>query len=62
MCLAKAYIGSSEELLMEEIASLQVKGDKLLMTTLFGEQREIEASIKEIDFKTSSVVLESVKD
>jgi predicted RNA-binding protein len=62
MCLAKAYIGRNKELLMEEIASLRVKDGKLLVTTLFGEEREIEASIKEIDFMASSVVLENVKN
>lgn len=63
MCLAKAYVGSNgeKELLMEEIASLKAKNGKLLVTTLFGEQREIEASIKEIDFMASSIILENVK-
>ena len=64
MCLAKAYCWQEarRELLMEEIASLKVKDGKLLVTTLFGEQREIEASIKEIDFMASSIILEKVKD
>jgi predicted RNA-binding protein len=31
---------------------------KLLVVTLFGEKREIAASIKEIDFKSSSIMLE----
>ena len=59
MCLARAYIGGDQEkeLLMEEVASLRVEDGKLLMTTLFGEQKEIEASIKEIDFMSSSVIL-----
>jgi predicted RNA-binding protein len=63
MCLAKAYVGShgEKELLMEEVASLKVKGGKLLVTTLFGEEKEIEAGIKEIDFMSSSVILESRK-
>ena len=62
MCLAKAYVGSNgeRELLMEEIASLKAEDGKLLVTTLFGEQREIEASIKEIDFIGSSIILENV--
>ena len=58
MCLAKAYIGSEKELLLEEIASVKAKDGKLLLTTLFGEQSEIEASIKEIDFRSSSILLE----
>ena len=63
MCLAKAYLGSNgeRELLVEEIASLKVENGRLLITTLFGEQRELEARIKEIDFKASSIILESVK-
>ena len=63
MCLAKAYVGgnSEKEPLMEEIASLKVEDGKLLLTTLFGERREIEANISEIDFIASSIILENVK-
>ena len=63
MCLAKAYVGvnNEKELLMEEIASLKAKDGKLLVTTLFGEQKEIEARIREIDFMASSIILEGVK-
>ena len=58
MCLAKAYIGNNKEkLLMEEIASLKVADGRLLVKTLFGEQREIEAKISEIDFMSSSIIL-----
>lgn len=62
MCLAKAYLGSNgeSELLIEEIALLKAQDGKLLLTTLFGEQREIEASIKEIDFRASHILLEKV--
>jgi predicted RNA-binding protein len=61
MCLAKAYLGggsSENELLAEDITMLKIDGDKLLITTLFGEQKEIEASISEIDFKASRILLE----
>ena len=60
MCLAKAYIDGKggNELLMEEIASIKAEGGKLLVMTLFGEKQEIAASIKEIDFKSSSIILE----
>jgi predicted RNA-binding protein len=63
MCLARVYIGNDDEteLLMEEITSLKTEGSKLLMTSLFGEEKEIEASIKEIDFMGSRVVLENAK-
>ena len=60
MCLAKAYLGggSENELLAEDITALKTDGGKLLITTLFGEQKEIEASITEIDFKASRILLE----
>ena len=60
MCLAKAYIGKKEEgdLLMEEIASIKVEDGKLLVTSLFGEQKEVAARIREIDFKASDIILE----
>ena len=59
MCLAKAYLGDENELLAEDITILKTDGGKLLITTLFGEQKEIEARISEIDFKASRIVLES---
>ena len=58
MCLAKAYLGNTEEALAEDITSLKTEDGKLLITTLFGEQKEIEATIAEIDFKASRVLLE----
>lgn len=62
MCLSKAYVDRNGEieLLMQEIASLEVKGDKLLLTTLFGEQKEIGANIRKIDFMTHSIVLQNL--
>jgi predicted RNA-binding protein len=62
MCLAKAFLGSKDNTpIVEEIASVKAEDGKLLVTTLFGEKRELEASIKEIDFRASNIILESVK-
>ncbi|MBA7632797.1 hypothetical protein ES703_40351 [subsurface metagenome] len=60
MCLAKAYMGGKggNELLMEEIASIKAEDGKLLVMSLFGEKKEIAARIREIDFKSSSIILE----
>ena len=46
---------------MGDVALLKAKDGKLLVTTIFGEQKEIEANIKEIDFMSSSIVLENAK-
>ncbi len=62
MCLSKVYIdrNGKTELLMEEIASVEIGGDKLLFKTLFGEQKEIEANIRQIDFLSHSLVVEKL--
>jgi len=59
MCLSKVFIqkNGERELLMEEVSAVNIEGGKLLFSTLFGEQKEINASISEIDFTTHSIVL-----
>jgi predicted RNA-binding protein len=61
MCLSKAYVDSNgnRELLMEEVASISTRDNKLLLETLFGEQKEIAAKIKQIDFLKHSIFLEN---
>ena len=64
MCLSKAYVdrNGKRQLLMGEIASVKIEDEKLLLRTLFGEQKEIEANIRQIDFLTHSIFLENVKE
>ena len=64
MCLSKAYIdkNGSTELVMEEIASVKIEGDKLLFKTLFGEQKEVAANIRQVDFVSHSILLEGIKE
>ncbi len=64
MCLAKVYIGGKgeNEPLMEEIASIKAEDGKLVVMSLFGEKKEIAARIREIDFKSSDVILEKTED
>jgi predicted RNA-binding protein len=60
MCLAKAYMGkiSENELLAEDVSSIRVEGGRVRVTTLFGEQKEYEAGIREIDFRASRILLD----
>ena len=64
MCLSKAYVDrdGKRELLLEEVVSIKVNDGKLLLRTLFGEQKEIGANIREIDFLTHSIFLENPKE
>ncbi|MCK4682802.1 CooT family nickel-binding protein [Candidatus Bipolaricaulota bacterium] len=60
MCLASVHKGkgSEKENLLEEVALIRFEGEKLLLRTLFGEERAIKAKIKEIDFMNSTVLIE----
>ena len=64
MCLSKVYIvrNGNRELLMEEVASVDTKEDKLLFKTLFGEQKEVGARIREIDFLTHTILLDNLRE
>jgi predicted RNA-binding protein len=64
MCLSKAYVdrNGDKELLMEEVAFVKVEGEKLLLRTLFGEQKEIGASIRQIDFLSHNIFLGNLKE
>ena len=61
MCLARAYlrVNGGEELVLEDVARMEVAGQMLVLVSLFGERREVAGSIKEIDFMGSRVALEA---
>ena len=63
MCLSRVYVDSNgeNELLMEEVASLKFEKGSLLLKNLFGEEKKIEANVKQIDFMTHSIFLGNLK-
>jgi len=63
MCLSKAYFerDGSRELLMEEVASIVIQDNKLRLKTLFGEEKEVAANIKQIDFMRHNILLREQK-
>ena len=62
MCLSNVYIdrNGEKELLLQEIASVEVSEGKLLLKTLFGESKEIRANIRQIDFLDHNILLENL--
>ncbi len=62
MCLGKAYLetDNKRELVLDSTASLEIDGTKLKLSTIFGDQKEIEATIKQIDFEGSRIILTKV--
>lgn len=63
MCLAKACVreNSEEELVMEGITLIKIENERLILNSIFGEQKEIRANIREIDFLTHSIFLENLR-
>jgi len=59
MCMASVWIkkGTREENLLEEVAVIKLKGEKLILSTLLGEEKLVEAKIEKIDFMNSKVLL-----
>jgi len=60
MCLAKAYLGEVDQndFILEDVARLRIEGSVLHMVTLFGEHKEIEGTLKEVDFQGAKIVIE----
>ena len=59
MCMASVWIkkDTGEENLLEEVAIIKSRGNELILSTLLGEQKSIQAKIDEIDFMNSKVLL-----
>ncbi|HEY94782.1 MAG TPA: CooT family nickel-binding protein [Dehalococcoidia bacterium] len=62
MCLSKAYLvkNGERQLVLEEVSSVRLDDNRIILSTLFGEQKEVKAGIKEIDFMTHHILLEEV--
>ena len=62
MCEAHAFLikDGTEEKLMENVDQLEVDGDEVKMTSIFGEQKNIKAKIKSYNGSDSRILLEAV--
>lgn len=59
MCLANAY--PKEEMtepILEDIAHMQLDGDRIRMETMFGEEKVILGKVLEVDFESSKIIVE----
>jgi predicted RNA-binding protein len=58
MCLAKAFVNNwSGQPVFQDIAHLQIKGNKVELKTLFGEEKVVPGRVIEIDFTTSKILV-----
>ena len=60
MCQSNAYVNrdGKEELILEDVGLIKPEGDKVLLISIFGEERIVDADIKLIDLLHHKIVLE----
>ena len=59
MCLSKAWLKeeTAGRAIMENIAKIRIENDKVILNSLFGEERIEEATVEEVDFTRNSIML-----
>lgn len=64
MCLSRAYLETNgeREMLLEQVTSVEIAGDRLVLKTIFGEQKEMAGQLKQVDFVANTMILENVRD
>ncbi len=62
MCQSNIYAidGRQQELLLEEVARVEIEGDRIIVEPLFGERVSLTARIKEIDLMKHRIVVEKI--
>ena len=60
MCETNAFLrsGGAEEMLLESLSKIEVKGDSLQLFNIFGDRKELQGRIVEINFQGGKVLLE----
>lgn len=64
MCEANAYLKKSEEeslMVMENVYNLKPESGKILLENIFGEQKLIDAEIRQISLMEHKILLEPSK-
>ncbi|MBQ1548434.1 MAG: CooT family nickel-binding protein [Lachnospiraceae bacterium] len=57
MCLANAYDEVSQALLMENTKTIDVDGDTVILTDLFGGVKRVKGEIAHIDLEENRVIV-----
>ena len=60
MCETNAYLKGegSEELFLESLARVEVDGDMLYLTSIFGDKKTVNGRILEVNFQGGKIILE----
>lgn len=62
MCEANVFLiaNGSEQEIMKEVLSLEIDGTRVVMGDLLGNQQDVQAKVKSINFINHKVILEQV--
>jgi len=62
MCEAVVYLadGGEEKEIMREVEFLEVEGEQLLLSSLFGNEKKLRARVKSINFGRHKVIVEQI--
>ena len=60
MCQSNAYLerDGQQQLIIEDVGLMRPEGDKILLISIFGEERLVDAKVKMIDLLHHKIVLE----
>lgn len=60
MCQSNAYLehDGQQQLIIEDVGLMRSEGDKILLISIFGEEKLVDARIKMIDLLHHKIVLE----
>ena len=60
MCEARVYLekGGKLEQIMENVVTVRPDGDQLILTDIFGEEKKIKGSLKEVKLLDHQIILE----
>ncbi len=62
MCELKAYLRrngrETEELILDAVSNVRAEGDEVVMRNLFGEEKRVRASLREVSLTKNRIVLE----
>jgi len=63
MCEASVYLlkGGEEKLFLEEVDVMRPEGDQFFLRNVYGEQKTVKASLKEISLLEHRILLEAVE-
>ena len=62
MCEANAYLAKDghEDLVLESVDVIEDRGDRVLITNIFGERRELRAKVRSMSLVNHRIVLEEL--